>query len=694
MNDLILTERRDGILVVTVNNPPVNALSPGVPEGLVAAVKAGNAEAAVKAIVIIGGGKTYIAGADIKEFGKITSGERGGIALAPLLREIEDSNKPVVMAIHGTALGGGLETAMAGHYRVAVATAQAGQPEVKLGIIPGAAGTQRLPRLAGTAKAMEMCAFGEPVSAQDALAAGIIDEIVEGDLLEGAIAFALRTPGVRRTRDLTAKLATPEEAESLAVAVKATAARKMRGQKAPLAAVECVAAASRLPFDEGCEYERAAFEKCLFDVQSKSMIHAFFGERTVAKIPGLSKDAAIAGVKRAAITGAGTMGGGIAMVYANAGIPVLLKDVSEEALERGMATIRGNYENSVRKGRLTSADAEARLARITPVLTYDGFDQADVVVEAVFENLELKRKTFAELDAVARPGAILASNTSTLDIDAIAGATSRPEWVIGHHYFSPANVMRLLEIVRGKATSDSVIASSMELARRLRKVGVLAGNCRGFIGNRMFGAYRGEAVMLVEEGATPWQVDQALYDWGMAMGPFAVGDLAGLDVGWRIRKEFRHLEIAGKRYPEAEDLLCERGWFGQKTGRGWYEYDAQRNASPNDEALALARDYAAQRKINQKKFTTDEIIERTIYALVNEGARLLEEGIAIRPVDIDMVYLLGYGFPVWRGGPMFYAGCVGLPRVLDAVKRFEWEPAPLLAQLASGPSGFTGWSAR
>ena len=689
MSDLILTSRSEDVLVVTVNNPPVNALSPGVPEGLAAAVKAGAADDAIQAIVIIGGGRTYIAGADIKEFGKITSGERGGIELAPMLKEIEDSPKPVVMAIHGTALGGGLETAMAGHYRVAVSSAQVGQPEVKLGIIPGAAGTQRLPRLAGTAKAMEMCAFGEPVSAAEAHAAGIIDEIIDGDLLAGAIAFARRAPGVRRTRDLAAKLATTEESETLAAGTRATAAKRLRGQKAPLAAIDCVAAASRLSFEEGCEYERSVFEKCLFDVQSKSMIHAFFGERTVSKIPGLAKDAAVLPVRRAAIIGAGTMGGGIAMVYANAGVPVLLKDASQEALDRGLATIRRNYENSVKKGRYTAADAEERMGRITPTLSYDGFENADIVVEAVFEDLELKKKTFAEMDQIARPGAILASNTSTLDIDAIAAATKRPEWVIGHHFFSPANVMRLLEIVRGKASSDSVIASSMELARKLRKVGVLAGNCRGFIGNRMFGPYRGQAVMLVEEGALPEQVDQALYEWGMAMGPLAVGDLAGLDVGWRIRKEFKHLEVSGVRYPEGEDLLCEQGWFGQKTGQGWYQYDAQRNATPNADAVDLVRRFAADKGIHQSTFTNDEIIERTIYALVNEGAQLLGEGIAIRSVDVDMVYLLGYGFPAWRGGPMLYANTVGLPRVLEAIQRFGWKPAPLLAQLAATSSGFT-----
>lgn len=694
MNGLILAQLHGDILVITVNNPPVNALSPGVPEGLVAAVRSANADAPVKAIVVIGGGKTYIAGADIKEFGKITSGERGGIALAPMLEEIEDSAKPVVMAIHGTALGGGLETAMAGHYRVASPAAQVGQPEVKLGIIPGAGGTQRLPRLAGTAKAMEMCAFGEPVGAREAHAAGIVDEVIEGDLLEGAITFARGVAGARRTRDLSEKLLSPADAEALGLAVKAAAAKRLRGQTAPLVAVDCVAAASRLRFAEGCEFERKAFERCLFDVQSKSMIHAFFGERTVSKIPGLPKSLEPLEVRQAAVIGAGTMGGGIAMVYANAGIPVLLKDVSQEALDRGMATIQRNYENSVQKGRISPSEASERLARIRPVLSYDGFGEADIVVEAVFENLELKKQTFAEIDSVARPDAILATNTSTLDVDDIAGATRRPDWVIGHHFFSPAPVMRLLEIVRGRATSDRVISASMDLARRLRKVGVLAGNCRGFIGNRMFGPYRGEAVMMVEQGATPEQVDQALYNWGMAMGPLAVGDLAGLDVGWRIRKEFRHQEIPGKRYPEAEDLLCEKGWFGQKTGQGWYRYDAQRNARSNPEALELTREMAQQKNIPQRSFTGDEIIERAVCALINEGARLLGEGIAIRSVDIDMVYLLGYGFPIWRGGPMYYADCIGLPRIIETIKRFGWEPAPLLAQLTSTSQGFTRWSAR
>jgi 3-hydroxyacyl-CoA dehydrogenase len=687
MPDLVLTSRDGDVMVVTINNPPVNALSPGVPEGILAAVQSAASDAGVKSVVIIGGGRTFIAGADIKEFGKITSGGRGGIALTPLLAALEDSPKPIIMAIHGTALGGGLETAMAGHYRVAAPSAQVGQPEVKLGIIPGAAGTQRLPRLAGIEKAMEMCAFGEPISAQDALAAGIVDQILEGDLLSEAIRFARSVPGVRKTRERGEKLADAASAQALASKLKAAAAKRMRGQRAPLAAIDAVAAAA-MPFAEGCDFERRLFEECLFGTQSKAMIYAFFGERAVAKIPGLAKDTPVLSVSRAAIVGAGTMGGGIAMVYANAGIPVVLKEISQEALDRGMARIAGNYAASVKKGRITQAWADQRLALIEPTLRYDGFEQADIVIEAVFENMELKKKTFAELDQVSRAGAILASNTSTLDIDELARTTKRPDWVVGHHYFSPANVMRLLEIVRGAATSDSVVATSMELARKLKKVGVLAGNCRGFIGNRMFGPYRNQAIMLVEEGALPQQVDQALFDWGMAMGPFAVGDLAGLDVGWRIRKEFKHLELPGVRYAEAEDVLCEAGHFGQKTGAGWYRYDENRSAEPDPWALEQARAVAAARKIPQRTFSAEEIVERTVYALVNEGARILEDGIALRPVDIDIIYLTGYGFPAWRGGPMFYAESVGLGEVYSKIKRFHdelgplWEPAPLLEQAA------------
>jgi len=656
MADFVLLDRDGRVLIVTVNNPPVNALGPGVPEAIVAAVNQGAADDGIDAIVVIGGGRTFIAGFDIKEFAKIVSGERQGVDLARQVLAIENCPKPVVMALHGTALGGGLEVAMGGHHRVAVASAQMGQPEVKLGLIPGGGGTQRLPRLCGLETALEMCVFGDPLAAPEAMRRGLIDKIIEGDLLKGAVEYA-RTASVRRTRDLRDKL--PHGTADLSDLVelwKAKAAERMRGQEAPLAAIDAVTAAAWMPFAQGIEYERELFERLLHGEQSKALIHVFFGERTVAKIPNLAPDVQPLAINRAAVVGAGTMGGGIAMIYANAGIPVLVKDTSAEALERGLATIRKNYESAVKKGRLDQAGLEQRMALIAPTLTYDGFERADIITEAVFEDLELKKRVFAELDAVARPGAILATNTSTLDVDVIANATQRPEWVAGHHYFSPANVMRLMEVVRAKSTSDVVMASSMELARRLKKVAVVSGNGMGFIGNRMFVPYRQQAVMLVEEGAAPEEVDRALTDFGWAMGPLAVGDLSGIDVFWLVRQSWKHLEKPGVRYAEAEELLYQRGRYGQKTGAGWYRYDAQRKPHPDPEVLQMVRGWASGAGIAQRTFTEEEILDRCMGALVEEGKKVLAEGIALRPVDIDMVYVCGYGFPSWRGGPMFWAG--------------------------------------
>ncbi len=704
MNELVLVSRDARIGILTVNNPPVNALSPGVPEGIAEGVGAFAGDADVDAVVLIGGGRTFIAGADIREFGKLTSsGDRErGPGLNEVLERIERSPKPVVAALHGTALGGGLETAMACHYRVAAAGAQVGQPEVKLGLIPGAGGTQRLPRLAGVAKALEMCVGGEPVKAQAAFESGIVDEIVEGDLLEGAADFARRIAGrpPRPTRDRTAKLGTAEANAGLFETARAGARARQRNLLAPLAAIDAIEAAVTLPFDAGLRREAELFQRCLFSEQSKSLIHVFFGEREVAKIPDLPKETAVREIRRAAVVGAGTMGGGIAMVFANAGIPVVLKEAGEEALDRGIANIRRNYENSVKKGRFSASVMEERMSRIQPVLTFDGFLDADLVVEAVFEGMELKKNVFAELNTVCRPSAILASNTSTLDIDDIASATSRPEMVIGTHFFSPANVMRLLEIVRGKKTSKETIATCMALAKRLGKVGVLVGNCRGFVGNRMFGPYRREAQFLVEEGAAVEAVDRALYEFGMAMGPLATGDLAGLDVGWRIRKEFGDALDKSVRQPLVEDRLCEMGRFGQKTGAGWYRYDADRRPRHDpavDEVIGACR---RETNLAPRDIDAAEIVDRTIFALVNEGARLLEEGIALRAVDIDIIYVSGYGFPAYRGGPMWYADSLGLDRVYERVAAFErrhgslWTPAPLLKQLAAQGAKFADWRRR
>lgn len=702
MSNLVELSKDKDVAIITINNPPVNALSPGVPEGIAEAIEKVHKDASVKAAVLIGGGRTFVAGADINEFGKMTSGQtRGAVSVFPkLLRNIEDCSKPVVMAIHGTAFGGGLELAMAGHYRVAVASAQVGQPEVKLGIIPGAQGTQRLPRLAGVAKAVEMCAEGNPVKAPEALKLGIIDRIIEGDLLPGAVAFAreVTSKPARKTSERNEKLGTPEQNAPIFAAARDAARKKARGLMAPLAAIDAVEAATKLPFDQGCEAERKLFTECLFSDQSKALIHVFFGEREVAKIPDVPKETPTIPVNSVAIVGAGTMGGGITMGFANAGIPVLLKETDQAALDRGLAIIRKNYDTSVKRGRFTQQFVDERLKLIKPTLTYDGFSSVDMVIEAVFEGMALKKQVFAELDRICKKGAILASNTSTLSIDEIAQATSRPEAVIGTHFFSPANVMRLLEIVRGKATGKDVIATCMQLSKKLGKVGVLVGNCRGFVGNRMFGPYRREAQFLVEEGASVEAVDKALYDFGMAMGPLSVGDLAGLDVGWRIRKEFRHLEKPGVRQPIAEDRLCELGRYGQKTGAGWYKYDENRRAIPDPEVARLVRQWAAEAGIPQRQISAEEVVDRCIYALVNEGARILEEGYALRAVDIDIIYLNGYGFPAHRGGPMWYADTVGLKKVYERICDFErqhgelWQPAPLLKELALAGQGFKDFS--
>jgi 3-hydroxyacyl-CoA dehydrogenase len=700
MSELVSFTRDGDVAIITINNPPVNALSPGVPEGIAAGVEQLEKDPTLKAAVLIGGGRTFIAGADITKFAKLR--EKGeGVHLNVYLNQIENGTKPVIAAIHGTALGGGLETAMACHYRVAVASAQVGQPEVKLGLIPGAGGTQRLPRLAGVAKAMEMCAGGDPVKAPQALELGILDKIIDGDLLEGAVAFAREVAGkpLPRTRERNAKLAEAGDVAAMAAAARAEFAKKARGQIAPLKAIDAVEAAVKMPFDEGLAYERDLFNECLQSDQSKGLIHAFFGEREVAKVPGITKDTPVIPINRAAIIGAGTMGGGIAMVFANAGIPVLLKETDQAALDRGMATIQKNYENSVKKGRFTEAEMKKRLGLIQPTLTYDGFETVDIIIEAVFEGMELKKKIFAEIDKLAKDGCILASNTSTLSIDEIASATSRPQSVIGTHFFSPANVMRLLEVVRGKESSLEVINTCMQLSKKLGKVGVLVGNCRGFVGNRMFGPYRREAQFLAEEGAGIPAIDAALYKFGMAMGPLATGDLAGLDVGWRIRKEYKHLEDPNLRQPIAEDKLCEMGRYGQKTQKGWYAYDENRKAIPDPEVAALVKQWATEAGIPQREITEQEIVDRCIYALVNEGARILEEGYALRSVDIDIIYLTGYGFPAWRGGPMFYADTVGLKKVYERICEFEkqhggwWTPAPLLKKLAEEGKTFTEWKA-
>jgi len=702
-SELVSLTREGDVGVITIDNPPVNALSPGVPEGIVAAVEEAERDGSMRAIVIIGAGRTFIAGADIKELEHAAAGHGAPPKLHPVLAKIEDSAKPVVMALHGTALGGGLEVAMAGHYRVAAPDGQMGQPEVNLGIVPGAEGTQRLPRLVGVAAAIDMCVSGKPIWAAQALSLGLIDRVIEGDLRAGAVAFAREMAGRGgphpKTRERNEKLGSAAENAPLFAAGREQARKTRRNQTAPLAAVDAVEAATTLPFDEGCRKERQIITDCLASDQCRALIHAFFSERAVAKIPDVPKETPAVNIASAAIIGAGTMGGGIAMAMANAGISVRLKETEAAALERGMATIRKNYEGSVKKGRFSQKVMDERMALIHPQLDYEGFDQADLVLEAVFENMALKKQIFAEIDRFARPDAVLASNTSTLDIDEIAGATRRPHMVIGLHFFSPANVMRLVEVVRGKDTSKSVIATGMALAKKLKKVGVLVGNCFGFVGNRMMFPYMREAQFLIEEGATPGQVDQALIEWGMAMGILAVDDLGGIDVLWRVRQENKHREKPGLRKPLVHDKLYEMGRLGQKTGKGWYRYDENRRAAADPEVLALIEKTSQEAGIARRAIGTDEILDRCLYALINEGARILEEGYALRAADIDVIYLTGYGFPAYRGGPMWYADAVGLQKVCQRIEEFRrqhgelWEPAPLLKRLAETGGTFASYDA-
>ena len=700
MSDFVRWTKEQDIAVITIDNPPVNALSPGVPEGIVAAVDEIQKDRDVRAAVLIGAGKTFIAGADIKEFVKLTSGRhQGEIGILPHLLKIEDSAKPIVVAIHGNALGGGLEVAQACHYRVAAPDARVGQPEVNLGIIPGAGGTQRLPRLVGIERAIEMCTTGKPVKATEAAQFGLIDRVLEGNLLPQAIAFAREVADrpILKTRERSDKLGRAEENAPVFAAARDNARKKYRGMICQLAAIDAIEAATKLPFEEGCAEEARIFYRCLYSDQSKAQIHVFFAEREVNKIPDIPKETPVIAVNSVAIVGAGTMGGGIAMVCANAGLPVIVKDTDQAALDRGLATILKNYAMSVKRGRFTQQYVDERMKLIRTALDYHDFADADMVIEAVFETMPLKKQVFAELDRVCKKGAILSSNTSTLNIDEIAATTSRPEAVIGMHFFSPANVMRLLEIVRGRRTSKEVIATSMQLAKKLGKVGVLVGNCRGFVGNRMFLPYIREAQFLVEEGATPEAVDKALVDWGMAMGPLAVGDLGGLDVAYRIRKEYRHLEKPGTRQPFIEDRLVEMGRLGQKTGAGWYKYDADRRASSDPEIPAMVEKWVRESGIPQQQISAEEIVEREIYSLVNEGARILEEGYALRAGDIDTIYVNGYGFPAYRGGPMWYADTVGLKEVYARVSQFHqrhgalWEPARLLKELAESGGTFANF---
>ncbi|WP_341705477.1 3-hydroxyacyl-CoA dehydrogenase NAD-binding domain-containing protein [Ferrovibrio sp.] len=682
---------RDGIAVLTVENPPVNALSQGVRAGLIAGLDQADADPAVSAAVIIGGGRTFIAGADIREFGKPPLQPY----LPDVLKRIEAMQKPVVAALHGTALGGGFEVALTCHWRVAVETAQVGLPEVKLGVIPGSGGTQRLPRLIGPKLALDMIVSGNPAPAKRALELGVIDQIVAGDLLDGALAFARTVVAEKRplrlVRDMDEKITGTDPA--VFEEYRKSIARKAKGFLAPWRCIDAVEAATKLPIDEGLLKEREFFFECMGSPQRKAQIHAFFAEREAAKIPGLPDDVKPKKIASAAVLGAGTMGGGIAMNFANAGIPVKLLDVSQEALSRGLGVIEKNYATSVARGSMKQEAMDRAMKLITGTQHFEDIGDADIVVEAVFEEMGVKKEVFAKLDKVMKPGAVLATNTSTLDIDEIAASTKRPQDVIGTHFFSPANVMKLLENVRGAKSSPETIATVMAMGKQLKKVSVLAGNCDGFIGNRMLHGYLREANFLLEEGALPQQVDRALEEFGLAMGPFRMGDLAGLDVGWRIRKGKAHLRPRDERYSPVADRLCELGRFGQKTGAGFYRYEG-RDALPDPVTEEIILASAKEQGIERRAISDEEIVQRCMYPLVNEGAKILEEGIAIRASDIDITYLFGYGFPVYRGGPMFWAEQIGLDKVLATIRGFHkihgkfWEPAPLLVQRAEAGKGW------
>ena len=693
MAEMIDFQKQGAVGVLTVNNPPVNALSQGVRQGLLDKIAAGAKDPDIAAMVIIGGGRTFIAGADIREFSKpmLSPG------LHEVLDAIEASPKPVIAAIHGTALGGGLEVALTCHWRVALASARVGLPEVKLGILPGAGGTQRLPRLVGVQAALEMITSGNPIDARKALAAGVVDEVTDGDLLKAAIEFANKVVAEKRPLRLVSR--NDDKVKNTDPAVFAEfrkkIARKARGYFSIWRCIDAVEAAATLPFAEGMNRERELFMQCMENPERKALIHVFFAEREVAKIPDVPADTAPRKIASAAIVGAGTMGGGIAMNFANAGIPVKIVEVSQEALARGLGVIESNYATSVKRGSTLQAAMDKAMKLISGTQSYEDIGDADIVVEAVFEEMGVKKEVFGKLDKIMKKGAILASNTSTLNIDEIAAATSRPDQVIGLHFFSPANVMRLLEIVRGKETAKDVIASSLALARSIRKIGVVVGNCDGFVGNRMLHAYTREAGFLLEEGAMPEQVDKVIYDFGLPMGPFAMGDLAGLDVGWRIRKGKAASRPKHLRYSPIGDRICEMGRFGQKTGAGYYRYEpGNRTPIPDPEITKLIEAVAKEQGIQRREISDEEILTRCMYALVNVGAQILEEGIALRAGDIDIVYINGYGFPAYHGGPMFWAEQIGLDKVLAKIEEYHkvhgvfWEPAPLLARLAKAGKGW------
>lgn len=699
MSEAVSYELVGNIGIVSVNNPPVNALAQVVRAGILKAITIAQNDAS-EAIVLCCEGRTFIAGADITEFGKPPK-EPG---LPAALSAIENSSKPVIAAIHGTALGGGFEVALACHYRCAIASAKVGLPEVKLGLLPGAGGTQRVPRIAGVKAALDMITSGNPVAAKKALDMGLVDEVLSGDdVRSGAIQYAkdLVESGapLKRIRDITIDSAAIEP--GFFDGARKQLAKRARGQIAQDKIVSCIEAAVNLPMDEGLERERELFKELVTSSESAAMRHIFFAERLAAKIKGLPRDTPVRDIKKVAIIGGGTMGGGIAMCFANVGIPVVMLEINDEALERGMHIIRKNYTITVQKGKLPADQMEQRIGLITGTTNYEDIGDVDLVIEAVFENLELKKEIFAKLDGVCKQGAILATNTSYQDVDAIAAATSRPQDVVGMHFFSPANVMKLLENVRGEKTADDVVATAMSIGKKIGKVCALSGVCYGFIGNRMLGGYGREAQMLLMDGCTPAQVDGALERFGMAMGPLAMSDLAGLDVGYKARQGRTDLPDDPKLY-RMGTLLVEMGRHGQKTGSGFYKYDPETRRRLSDpEVESMIKEEAAKLDLEQRNIGDDEILARCFYPLINEAALILEEGIAQRPSDIDVVYVFGYAFPVAKGGPMHYADQVGLKNVYDKICEFRdlygeqyWKPAPLLKQLAEEGSTFAEWGAK
>ena len=685
------------VAVITLNNPPVNGMGLATRTAAVKGLQQAQADDAVKAIVITGAGKAFSGGADIKEFNSPKA--LAEPSLHTLIATAEGSTKPVVAAIHTVCMGGGLELSLGCHYRVAMPGAQIALPEVKLGLLPGAGGTQRLPRVLGLEMALNMIVSGTPVLSDKLAGTALFDQVfaADADLLASAIAFAEKIADARPLPKVRDRKVDYPNHEAFLQFSRNTVKAMAGPFPAPLECVETVAASVTMKFDDGMKFERERFMHLIQTSESKSLRHAFFAERVASKVPDVPADTPVRAIKSAAIIGAGTMGGGIAMNFLNAGIPVKLLETKQEALDKGLATIRKNYENTLKKGKLTQEKFDQRMALVSGTLAYEDIAQADIVVEAVFEEMGVKEAVFRKLDEVMKPGAILATNTSTLDVDQIAAFTRRPEDVIGTHFFSPANVMKLLEIVRGAKTGKDVLATALALSKKLKKTGVVSGVCDGFIGNRMIEQYSRQAGFLLEEGALPEQIDKAAEKFGFAMGPFRMGDLAGNDIGWAIRKR-RYVEKPEISYSRTADLLCEMGRYGQKTGAGWYDYKAgDRKAYPNPQVDAMIVQHSADLGITRRKISDQEIVERLVYSLVNEGADILAEGIALRASDIDMVYLTGYGFPLYRGGPMFYADTVGLPNVLAAINKYArghhgdaWKPAPLLVKLAEEGKTFNG----